>query len=229
VLARVQTHIRLSRLQHDLSAQVAEQSRFLRESERQYRYMFEQTIQAISRLMDQRDPYTAGHQCRVASLAVALAEQLGWSDDRLLGLRLGAQIHDIGKIRVPAEILNRPGKLTDIEYQMLRSHCVVGREIVEGISFPWPIAEMVMQHHERMDGSGYPAGLVGDEILLEARILAVADVVEAMASHRPYRAALGMDAAMAEIRRGRGSSYDAEIVDICCRLHAAGQLDFLPR
>ncbi len=228
VIARVQTHMRLSRMQSGLRAVVDEQSRDLNESARQYRLMFEQTITAMARLMDQRDPYTAGHQLRVAAIAVAIGTKLGWSDDRLLGLRLGAEIHDIGKIRVPAEILNRPGKLTDIEFLMLHTHCAVGGEIIREISFPWPIMEMVTQHHERIDGSGYPAGLVGDEISHEARVLAVADVVEAMASHRPYRAALGIDRALGELRRGRGTSYDAEAVDVCCALFESGDLALQP-
>ena len=228
VLARVQTHMRLSRMQSGLRAVVEEQSRHLSESERQYRLMFEQAIQAMARLMDQRDPYTAGHQLRVAAIAVAIGTKLGWSDDRLLGLRLGAEIHDIGKIRVPSEILNRPGKLTDIEFLMLHTHCAVGGEIVHEISFPWPILEMITQHHERIDGSGYPAGLVGDDIAHEARVLAVADVVEAVASHRPYRAALGIDRALGELRRGQGTSYDAQAVEICCGLFESGDLALKP-
>ncbi len=177
-----------------------------------------QTIEAISRTVEIRDPYTAGHQRRVALLAEAIARTLGWSEDRIEGLRLGAIIHDIGKIYVPAEILNRPGRLTPQEFGIIQQHPLVGHDIVRGISFPWPVAEMILQHHERLDGSGYPNGLAGDAIVEEARILAVADVVEAISTHRPYRPALGPEKALAEIRSGRGGRYDADIVDTCVRL-----------
>lgn len=177
-----------------------------------------QTIEAISRTVEIRDPYTAGHQRRVALLAEAIARDLGWSEDRIEGLRLGAIIHDIGKIYVPAEILNRPGRLTPQEFGIIQQHPQVGHDIVRRISFPWPVAEMILQHHERLDGSGYPDGLAGDAIVEEARILAVADVVEAISTHRPYRPALGPEKALAEIRSGRGGRYDPDIVDTCVRL-----------
>jgi len=177
-----------------------------------------QTIEAIAHTVEIRDPYTAGHQRRVALLAEAIALEMGWSADRMEGLRLGAIIHDIGKIYVPAEILNRPGRLTPQEFGIIQQHPQVGFDIVRGISFPWPVAEMILQHHERMDGSGYPNGLAGDAIVEEARILAVADVVEAISAHRPYRPALGLEKALAEIRSGRGGRYDADIVDTCVRL-----------
>lgn len=174
-----------------------------------------QTIRAIAMTIEKRDPYTAGHQERVAELAVQIGRRMGFDAYRLEGLRLGATIHDIGKIAVPIEILNRPGKLEPMLFTIIKSHPSIGYEIVKGIEFPWPIAEMVVQHHERLDGSGYPHGLKGDEISLESRILAVADVVEAMASHRPYRAALGVQAALNEIERGKGSIYDASVVEFC--------------
>ncbi|GEM_PF-148293 len=177
-----------------------------------------QTIQAIAITIEKRDPYTAGHQQRVAELAVAIAREMALGDERTEGLRLGALIHDIGKIYVPAEFLNRPGHLSDTEFTIIQSHPVMGHDIVKGIEFPWPVAEMVVQHHERLDGSGYPEGLKGDEILLEARILSVADVVEAMASHRPYRAALPLEEALAEIERFRGIRYDPVVVDACLKL-----------
>ncbi|MDD3448621.1 MAG: PAS domain S-box protein, partial [Gammaproteobacteria bacterium] len=177
-----------------------------------------ETIEAIAHTVEIRDPYTAGHQRRVALLAEAIARELGWSENRIEGLRLGAIIHDIGKIYVPAEILNRPGRLTPQEFGIIQQHPQVGFDIVRGISFPWPVAEMILQHHERMDGSGYPRGLSGDAIVEEARILAVADVVEAISAHRPYRPALGADRAQEEIRAGRGSRYDAAAVDACIRL-----------
>ncbi|HBA65783.1 MAG TPA: hypothetical protein DCZ48_06335 [Methylococcaceae bacterium] len=174
-----------------------------------------QTIRAIAMTIEKRDPYTAGHQERVAELAVQIGRRMGFDAYRLEGLRLGATIHDIGKIAVPIEILNRPGKLEPILFTIIKSHPSIGYEIVKGIEFPWPIAEMVVQHHERLDGTGYPHGLKDDEILMESRILAVSDVVEAMASHRPYRAALGVQAALNEIERGKGSIYDASVVEFC--------------
>jgi PAS domain S-box-containing protein/putative nucleotidyltransferase with HDIG domain len=177
-----------------------------------------QTIEAIALTIEKRDPYTAGHQTRVAQLAVAIGEELGLDAHRLQGVRLGAQIHDIGKIYVPAEFLNRPGQLTEPEFDIIRSHPLMGYDIVEGIEFPWPVAQMVVQHHERLDGSGYPHNLKGEEISLEARIIAVADVVEAMASHRPYRAALPLDKALAEIESGMGVRYDTLAADACLRL-----------
>jgi len=175
-------------------------------------------INAISVTIEKRDPYTTGHQNRVAHLAVDIAKELNWNESQLLGLRLGAIVHDIGKISIPAEILSRPGKLSDVEYQLIKTHPQTGYDILKNHQFPWPIAEMVFQHHERIDGSGYPRGLSADQILPEAKILGVADVVEAISSHRPYRAALGIEAGMEEIKRGRGSAYDPEIVDACIKV-----------
>jgi len=174
-----------------------------------------QTIRAIALTIEKRDPYTAGHQERVAELAVQIGHRMGLDEQRLEGVRLGAMIHDIGKISVPAEILNRPGKLDDVLFSIIKTHPLNGYEIIRGIEFPWPLAEMVVQHHERLDGSGYPKGLKGDEIILESRILAVADVVEAMASHRPYRAALGPQVALEEITHGKGVLYDPAVVECC--------------
>jgi len=170
-----------------------------------------------------KDPYTAGHQQRVAQLAVAIAREMGFDADRVEGIRLGGIIHDVGKIYVPAEILNRPGKLTAPEFEIIKSHPEVGYEIIKGVQFPWPVAQMVYQHHERLDGSGYPRQLKDAEIALEAKILAVADVVEAISSHRPYRAALGVEAGLEEIRRKRGVWYDADAVDACLKLFADGR------
>ena len=178
----------------------------------------EGTIQAMSVTVEMRDPYTAGHQRRVSLLAAAIAQEMGLDPARIEGLRMAGDIHDIGKIYVPAEILSKPGKLTDIEYTIIKTHSQVGYDILKNIEFPWPIARIVVQHHEREDGSGYPAGLKGDEILLEAKILVVADVVEAMSSHRPYRPAHGIERALAEIVSGRGRAYDAGVVDACLRL-----------
>ncbi|MRR50399.1 MAG: response regulator [Rhodocyclaceae bacterium] len=229
VMARVQAHLQLHRMQKQLEAQVSERTAELRvtcealqESQHQYRRMLEQTIQAIALTIEKRDPYTAGHQLRVAELAVAIARELGLPADQIEGLRLGGMIHDLGKIYLPAEILSRPGRLTEPEFALVKTHSDVGGQILQQVEFPWPVMEMILQHHERLDGSGYPKGLRGDQIILEARILAVADVVEAMASHRPYRAALGIEKALDEIRRGAGKVYDPELANVCLRLFETG-------
>jgi PAS domain S-box-containing protein/putative nucleotidyltransferase with HDIG domain len=175
-------------------------------------------IQAMAYIGEVRDPYTAGHQKRVAQLSFELAKMMGLSDTQYEGLTMAAFVHDIGKILVPADILSKPGKLSKPELDMLKDHTKIGYEILKTIEFPWPIATIVLQHHERMDGSGYPAGLSGEQIILEARILAVADVVEAMSSFRPYRPALGVDKALAEIHQFRGTLYDGKVVDACIKL-----------
>jgi len=159
-----------------------------------------------------------GHQQRVADLARSIATEMGLSADRQDFIRTASSIHDIGKIAVPAEILSKPTKLTDLEFGLIKTHSQSGYDILKDIEFPWPVADVVLQHHERMDGSGYPHGLKGENISLEARILAVADVVEAITSHRPYRPALGIDVALEEISRNRGILYDADVVDACLKL-----------
>jgi response regulator RpfG family c-di-GMP phosphodiesterase len=175
-------------------------------------------IQAMARTVESRDPYTAGHQKRVADLAVAIAIEMNIPKDQIKGIRMGGMIHDLGKISVPAEILSKPSRLTEIEFALIKTHPKVGYDIIADIEFPWPIAQIVLQHHEKMNGSGYPQGLSGEDILLDARILCVADVVEAMASHRPYRAALGIDVALEEISKNKGVFYDPEVVDALFRL-----------
>jgi PAS domain S-box-containing protein len=174
-----------------------------------------QTIEAIASTVEARDPYTAGHQRRVALIASAIAREMGLAEDRIHALYLAASIHDLGKIRIPAEILSKPGKLNAIEFELVKGHPKTGYEIIKDIQFPWPIAQMVLQHHERIDGSGYPQGLKSGQIMLEAMIIAVADVVEAMSSHRPYRPGLGLDEALQEITRHRGTLYDPAVVDSC--------------
>ncbi|MDH4231338.1 MAG: HD domain-containing protein [Nitrospirota bacterium] len=176
------------------------------------------TIYALTEILQRRDPYTAGHQERVAELACAIAREMGLSEDRIEGIRMAGLLHDIGKIHVPYEILARPGRISDLETDIIETHARVGYEILKTIEFPWPVLDTILQHQERLDGSGYPAGLSGDRILLEARILAVADVVEAMSSHRPYRPTLGMDMALKEISDYRDIRYDADAVDACLRL-----------
>ncbi len=178
----------------------------------------EGTIQAMARLVEMRDPYTAGHQERVADLAEAIARQMGLPDEEIHAIHLGATVHDLGKIKIPAEMLSKPGRLSELEMAIVRTHAQAGFDILKDIPFPWPIANMIFQHHERLDGSGYPQGLKGDAILLEARILAVADVVEAMASHRPYRAGLGIEAALTEITGQSGAHYDPVVVEACLAL-----------
>jgi PAS domain S-box-containing protein/putative nucleotidyltransferase with HDIG domain len=177
-----------------------------------------QAIVTISKLVEARDPYTAGHEARVADLAVAIAQEMSIEPERVAGLRVAGLLHDVGKTAVPSEILTRPGALSDVEWAMVRLHAAAGHEILSGIDFPWPVAAIVLQHHERLNGSGYPAGLTDGDIMLEARIIAVADVVEAMFAHRPYRPSRGIAAALDEIESGKGELYDADVVDACLAL-----------
>ena len=176
------------------------------------------TVLALANTVEMRDPYTAGHQRRVAQLAYAIAQEMGFPAERVEGMRVLGCLHDIGKIAIPAEILSKPGRLSPMEFRLIKDHPRVGYEIIKDIDFPFPLAEGILQHHERLNGSGYPLGISGPDIILEARILGVADVVEAMASHRPYRVALGIDQALEEISRNRGILYDPEIVDICLKI-----------
>jgi len=176
------------------------------------------TIQVMVSAVETRDPYTAGHQVRSSHLASAIAAEMGLSQDQTNGIRFAGSIHDIGKLSIPAEILSKPTKLSEIEFSLIKEHSRRGYEILKDVESPWPLAEIIYQHHERMNGSGYPRNLQGEEICLEARILAVADVVESMASHRPYRAGLGIDAALAEIENNRGILYDQAVVDSCLKL-----------
>jgi len=176
------------------------------------------TINVIASVVEARDPFTSGHQRRVADLARTIATEMKLPHDSIEAIRSAAIIHDLGKIQVPADILNKPSKLNEMEFNFIKAHPQVGYEILKDIEFPWPVAQIIYQHHERWDGSGYPQGLSDDEILLEARILAVADVVEAMASHRPYRPPLGIEKALEELSQNRGRLYDSEVVDACLRV-----------
>jgi putative nucleotidyltransferase with HDIG domain len=176
------------------------------------------TIQVMVSAIEMRDPYTSGHQTRTADLARAIATEMGLPHDKIDGIRLAGSIHDIGKLSVPAEILSKPTKLTDLEFSLIKEHSLIGYEMLKDVESPWQLAQIVYQHHERMNGSGYPRNLKGDEILIEARIMAVADVVESMASHRPYRPSLGIEAALEEIEKNKGILYDDAVADVCLRL-----------
>jgi putative nucleotidyltransferase with HDIG domain len=219
----------LARVNTELHGQVLETRRsedFLQSSLDRLERSLEGTFRAMSMTLEMRDPYMSGHQQRVSSLAVSIAQEMNLPWEKIEGLRFAGIIHDIGKIVAPSEITAKPGKLTAPEYQLIKEHPRAGFELVKDIAFPWPVAHIILQHHERLDGSGYPEGLVGDAILTEARILAVADVVEAVCSLRPYRPALGIEKALEEIRRGRGIRYDARVVDVCVKLFREGRFSF---
>ncbi|MGB9721698.1 MAG: PAS domain S-box protein [bacterium] len=198
----------------------------LRKSYEQLDRLLEGAVTALASAVEKRDPYTAGHQRRVAELTCAIAKELGVSKDMIDYLRIAALLHDVGKIYVPAEILAKPAKLTPAEFEIIKTHCQVGYEILLPVNFPWPIAQIVLQHHEKNDGSGYPNGLKGNEIMIEAKILSVADIVEAMMSHRPYREALGLDQALGDISKGKGILFDVDIVDICVKLFREKEFRF---
>ncbi|HHU70387.1 MAG TPA: HD domain-containing protein [Thermoanaerobacterales bacterium] len=178
----------------------------------------EGTVHALSTLVEMRDPYTAGHQKRVAMIAQAIAREIGLPEDHVQSIWVASLIHDVGKIRVPSDILSKPGRISKAEFELIKEHPKTGYEILSKIEFPWSVADIVLQHHERMDGSGYPQGLKGDDILLASRIVGVADVVEAMTYHRPYREALGLNAALDEIKKNKGILYDPEVADACIRI-----------
>ena len=219
----------LSRANDELHGKVLETRRsedYLQSTLDRLERSLEGTFRAMSMTLELRDPYMAGHQQRVASLAVAIAQDMSLAWDKIEGLRFAGVIHDIGKIAAPVEIMTKPGRLTKTESQLIKEHPRVGYEMVKDISFPWPVAHIILQHHERLDGSGYPEGLVGDAILPEARILAVADVVEAVCSLRPYRPALGIEKALEEVRKGRGIRYDTRVVDACIKLFRDGRFSF---
>jgi len=194
----------------------------LRISEQKLRISLDGTIHTIAATVEARDPYTAGHQTRVADLAAVIASEMHLSNEKIEGIKMAGIIHDLGKINTPAEILSKPGKLSELEFQIIQTHPQVGFDLLKEIEFPWPIAGMVLQHHEKMDGSGYPRGLKGDEIMLEARILTVSDIVEAMSSHRPYRPAHGIDKALKQIKKDKGTLLDPKVVDACLKVFEHG-------
>jgi putative two-component system response regulator len=184
------------------------------------------TIEAFGRMAEVRDPYTAGHQKKVTQLACAIGRKMGLNDDMCKSIEVAGSLHDIGKIYIPSEILNKPGALTTLEVSLIKTHPQVGYDIIKTVPFPWVVARVIKQHHERLDGSGYPDGIKHDEICLQARIIGVADVVEAMSSHRPYRPALGMEIALKEINEGRNIIYDKDVVSICTALIRNGEFSF---
>jgi putative two-component system response regulator len=199
----------------NLEQMVDERTDSLQRSMKKLENAMDGIVRAIAHTVETRDPYTAGHQRRVADLAVAIAATVGFEKDKIEAVRVAASIHDLGKISVPAEILSKPSRLTVNEFNLIKEHPQVGYDILKDIEFPWEIATMVYQHHEKLDGSGYPLGLSGDDILPESRVLTVADIVEAMASHRPYRPGLGMDVALGEIDKNKGKFYDPEVSAAC--------------
>jgi PAS domain S-box-containing protein len=220
----------LSELSGDLSYGIKNLRNKVEQSALQLRFQgsLEAAVTAIATASELRDPYTAGHQHRVGELACAIATEMGVEAEVIAGIQVAATIHDVGKLIVPAEILSSPGRLKEAEFALIKQHPQAGYDIVSGIEFPWPVPEMVLQHHERLDGSGYPNGLRGEEIAMGARIIAVADTVEAITSHRPYRPALGLEVAIKVISDGRGTLFDPEVVDACCLLFAENRFSFSP-
>ncbi|MBN1273920.1 MAG: HD domain-containing protein [Candidatus Aminicenantes bacterium] len=214
---RLELESRLTR--QNLEQEIESRTAKLREA-------LESVVKVIAQTVESRDPYTAGHQMRVAKLASAIAQEMGYTAEKIKGIQMAGTIHDLGKISVPAEILSKSTRLTDIEFALIKTHPQVGYDILKDIDFPWPVAEITYQHHERIDGSGYPRGLKRDVILPEARIMAVADVVEAMASYRPYRPALGIDAALDEILKNKGKTYDQEVVEACLSIFRKRKFKF---
>jgi len=200
--------------------------RELKESYENVQHMLEETVRTLAFTVEVRDPYTAGHQRRVAQLADAISRKMGLPLEEAMGVRMAALIHDVGKVQIPGEILSKPGPLSPDEMDLVRTHPSVGSSILKEIEFPWPISDIVLQHHGRLDGSGYPQGINGEEMSTEAKIIAVADVVEAMVSHRPYRSALGLDKAVEEISNNKGTLYDTEVVEACLSLLTEEEFTF---
>jgi PAS domain S-box-containing protein len=201
----------------EISARKQAEVALAQEQSKLARQMYE-VIDSLSNVIEARDPYTAGHQKRVADLAVAIGHEMKLAPSIVDGIRFASQIHDIGKVSIPAEILTKPSALNPLEVAMLRNHAQAGYDILKPLSFPWPVAKIIMQHHERLDGSGYPGGLKHDAICLEAKVIGVADTVEAMSSDRPYRASKGLDLALREIESNKGVLYDEHVVDACLKL-----------
>ncbi len=226
VKARVQTHITLEEMKAQLRSQNAILGEKVEHKTAELQEMLNGSISSMAQMVEIRDPYTAGHQQRVAQLACAIGLKMGLSAHVIEGIRIAGLLHDVGKIRIPVSILSRAGQLLQAEHDVIKIHPQISFEILKNIPFPWPVAHIVFQHHERLDGSGYPLGLRGDEMLLEAKILAVADVAEAKSSFRPYRPALGIEAALDEIRQNKGTLYDPDVVDACLALFTSDHFTF---
>ena len=214
------------KVKNELEKKVKERTSELRATLEKLERLFEATVGALASAVEAKDPYTAGHQKRVAGLACAIAREMKLPEEQIDGIHVAAIVHDIGKIHIPAEILTKPGNLSKIERSIINTHPQSGYDILKAIEFPWPIAKIVFQHHERIDGSGYPEGRSGKDILLEAKILAVADVVEAMSSDRPYRKSLGIKKALAEISEKKGILYDANVAKACLILFSKKKFRF---
>ena len=195
------------------------QAEKLKESYKKSQIILDGIVKTLSMIIETRDPYTSGHEDQVAKIACNIAKEMKFTEEQITAIHIAATLHDIGKISVPSEILTKPGRLSDLEMEMIKTHCKVANDILINIEFPYPVAEIIFQHHERMDGSGYPRGLKGDKIAIEARIIGAADVMDAMASYRPYRPALGVDAAIEEIVKFRGITYDPAVVDACLKIY----------
>ncbi len=226
VKARVQAHLAMALMKSALRSENAILEQMVHKKTAEIQSMLQGIISSMALMVEIRDPYTAGHQQRVAQLACAIAEKMALPQERIEGLRIAALLHDVGKIRVPVSILNRTGQLLDAEMEVIKVHPQISFEILQSIPFPWPCARIVLEHHERLDGKGYPHGLHGEEILLESKILSVADVTEAKSSFRPYRPAQGIEAALTELRQQRGTLYDCDAVDACLLLFAGGTFAF---
>lgn len=226
VLARVKMHISLKNMTESLNAQNVMLERQVKEKTAALQEMLNATIKAMALAVEIRDPYTAGHQERVSHLACAIAKKMALTSAQINAIRFSGILHDVGKIRIPAAIINRPGKLLAIEREIIKIHPQIGYDLLKHIPFPWPIAQIVLQHHEKLDGSGYPNGLTEKEILLEAKILTVADVTEAESSHRPYRPTRGIETALEEIKKNRGRLYLPDAVDACVALFEKDNFEF---
>ena len=226
VVINIYSALRRQRLEAEKQSYMGKLEQMVESRTAKLQDTLEGIVEVVAQTVESRDPYTAGHQRRVAELACAIAQEMECPDDQIKGIRMSGKIHDLGKISVPAEILSKPTRLTDIEFMLIKTHSQIGYDILKDIEFPWPVAETIYQHHERMDGSGYPRALKGEGIILEARIIAVADVVEAMASHRPYRPALGIDIALQEISNNKGKFYDSDVADACLEVFREGKFTF---
>ncbi len=209
----------LEKKANDRTNDLLAQTEKLKDSYKKSQLILDGIVKTLSKIVETRDPYTSGHEDQVAKIACKIAKEMKLTEEQISSIYISATLHDIGKISVPSEILTKPSVLTNLEREIIKTHCKVANDILANIEFPYPVAEIIYQHHERMDGSGYPRGLKGDDIALEARIIGVADVIDAMASYRPYRPALGVDAAIEEITKFRGVTYDPSVVDACLKIY----------